>query len=51
MALAKRKRREKPIKIEERNVQGPELGPQVKETALLASAIYIEQAQGEEKKT
>ena len=45
--MAKRQRREKPIKIEERNVQGPELGPQVKETALLASAIYTgHQARG-----
>ena len=47
--MAKRQRREKPIKIEERNVQGPELGPQVKETALLASAIYTGQARGRRK--
>ena len=39
---AKRQRREKPVKIEQRKVQGP----QVKQTALLASPIYIGQAQG-----
>ena len=32
-------------------VLGPERGPQVKQTALLASPIYKEQAQGEEEKT
>ena len=42
MAEAKRQRREKPVKIEQRKVQGP----QVKQTALLASPIYIGQAQG-----
>ena len=53
MVVAKRQRRErreKPRKIEQRNVQGPEWGPQVKQTALLASPIYIGQAQGEETK-
>ena len=50
MAVAKRQGREKPSKIEQRTVQGPERGPQVKQTALLASPIYIGQAQGEEKK-
>ena len=47
MAVAKRQR-EKPVKINE----GPraERGPQVKQTALLASPVYIGQAHGEEKK-
>ena len=49
MAVAKRQR-EKPVKIKQMKVQGPERGPQVKQTALLASPIYIGQAQGEEKK-
>ena len=49
MTVAKRQRREKPVKIEQRKVQGPEWGPQVKQTALLASPVYIRQAQGEEK--
>ena len=43
MAVAKRQRREKPVKIEQRKVQGP----QVKQTTLLAGPIYIGQAQGE----
>ena len=51
MAVAKRQGREKPAKIEQRKVRGPEWGPQVKQTALLASPIYIRQAQGEEKKS
>ena len=38
------------MKIEQRKVQGPEREPQVKQTALLASPIYIGQAHGEEKK-
>ena len=50
MVVAKRQRKEKSTKIEQRKVQGPEWGPQVKPTALLASLIYIGQAQGEEKK-
>ena len=41
--------REKPAKIEQRIVRGPEQGPQVKQTALLATPVYIGQAQGEEK--
>ena len=49
MAAAKRQGREKPAKIEQRKVRGPERGPQVEQTALLASPIYIGQAQGEEK--
>ena len=51
MVVAKRERREKPTEIEERKVRGPETDPQVKQTALLASPIYIGQAQGEDKKT
>ena len=50
MAVAKRQRRGKPVKIEQRKVRGPELGLQVKQTALLASPIYLGLAQGEEKK-
>ena len=38
------------MKIEQRKVRGPELGLQVKQTALLVSPIYIRQAQGEEGK-
>ena len=47
MAVAKRPGREKPVKIEQRKVQGSEWEPQVKQTALLAGPIYIGQAQGE----
>ena len=50
MAVAKRKGRQKPMKLEQRKVQGLEWGPQVKQTALLASPIYTGQVQGEEKK-
>ena len=50
MAVAKRLGRENPVKIEQRKVQGPEWRPQVEQTALLASPIYIGKAQGEEKK-
>ena len=50
MAVAKRQEREKMEKIEQRQVQGPERGPQVKQTTLLPSPIYIGQVQGEEKK-
>ena len=50
MVVAKRQRRRTPVKIEQRKVQRPELGPQVKQTALLASPIYIGQAQRDEKK-
>ena len=49
MAVSKRQGREKPAKIEQRKVQGLEGGPQVEQTALLVSPIYIAQAQGEEK--
>ena len=50
MAVAKRQRRGKPTKIEQRKVQGLEWGPQVEQTALLASPVYTGQAQREEKK-
>ena len=50
MAVAKRQREGKPVKIEHRNVWGLEWGPQVKQTALLANPIYLRQAQEEEKK-
>ena len=50
MAVAKRQVREKPMKIEQRKVRGPDWGLQVEQTALLASPIYIRQAQGEEEK-
>ena len=49
MAVAKRQGREKPAKIEQRKVRGPEWGTQVEQTAFLASPIYIGQARGEEK--
>ena len=39
MAVAERQGREKPMKIEESKVQGPERGPQVEQTALLAGPI------------
>ena len=45
MVVAKRQGREKPTKTEQRKVQGLEGGPQVKQIALLASPIYIGQAQ------
>ena len=51
MAGAKRQGREKPSKIEQRKVQGPERGPQVAQTALLASPIYIGQFPGGGEKT
>ena len=49
MVVDKRQRREKPMEIEQRKVQGLEGGPQVEQTALLAGPIYIGQAQGEGK--
>ena len=47
--MAKTQRRETPMKIEERKIWGPEREPQVKQTALLASLIFIGQAQGKRK--
>ena len=49
MVVAKRQGREKPEKIEQKKVQGPEWGLQVEQIILLANPIYIGQAQGEEK--
>ena len=46
MVVAKRQNREKPAKIEQRKVQRLDQGPQVKQTALLASPVYIGQARG-----
>ena len=51
MVVAKRQRKEKPAKMEQKKIQGPESEPQMKQTALLVSPIYIGQAQGEDKKT
>ena len=51
MAVVKRQGREKLEKIEQRKEGGLECGPQVKQTTLLASPIYIGKPQGEEKKT
>ena len=45
MVVAKRRGGEKPVKIEQRKVRGP----QADQTALLASPVYIGQAQGEGK--
>ena len=50
MVVVKRQRREKPAKIEQRKVRGPECRPDVTQTPFLASPIYIGQAQREEKK-
>ena len=50
MVVAKRQRREKSTKMEQRKVQGLEWEPQVKQIALLASPIYIGQAWGRRKK-
>ena len=50
-AVAKRQRRENPTKIEQMKVQRWKWEPHVKQTALLASPVYIGQAQGEEEKT
>ena len=49
MAGAKRQGREKPSKIEQRKVRGPEQGPQVAQTALRAGPIYKGQAHGGKK--
>ena len=51
MVVAKRLGREKPAKIEQRKVRGLDGGPRAEQTALLASPVYIGQAQGEGKKT
>ena len=51
MAVAKRQERENSAKIEQRKFRGSESGPQVKQTAFLASPIYIGQARVGGKKT
>ena len=48
MAVAKRKKQEKPKKIEQWKAQGLEWGPQVKQTTLLASPIYLRRLRGGE---
>ena len=46
MAVGKMQRKEKkPIKMEQKKIREPEWEPQVKQTALQASPIYIGQAQ------
>ena len=50
MAVAKRQKRENSAKIEQRKFRGLESGPQVEQTALLASPIYRGQPQGGGKK-
>ena len=47
--VAKRQGREKPVKIEQRKVQGPERGLVVEQTAFLASNLH-RAGSGEEKK-
>ena len=49
MAVAKRKRREKPRDLEQKKIPGPGWGPQVKQIALLASPVYIGQSRGRRK--
>ena len=50
MVVAKRQRKEKPGKIEQRKIRRPDGELEMKKTVLLTSPIYIEQVQGEEKK-
>ena len=50
IVVAKRQRREKPTKIEQRNVRGSEWEYRVKQIVLLASPVYLGRAQGEEEK-
>ena len=47
MAVATRQGRAKPAKMKQKKVRGPEGGPQVKQTTLLAGPVYRGQAQGE----
>ena len=47
--MTKRQRKEKACENRTRKIQGPEREPQVKQTALLASLIYLGLAQREEK--
>ena len=48
MGVAKWQRREKPVKIEQRKVRGPEWDPQAEQTAPLAGPVSIGRAPGEE---
>ena len=41
MAVGKRQRKENPMQMEQKKIQGQEREPQVKQSALLASQIYI----------
>ena len=50
MLVAKRQRKEKPAENGTKEIHGPEWEPQAKQTALLSSPIYIQQAQREEEK-
>ena len=49
MVVAKRQRKGKSAKMEQRKVCGPECGPRVKQTAFLAIPAYTGQDQGEQK--
>ena len=48
MVVAKRKRKERRTKMEQKKIPGPDREPQGKQRALLASPVYTGQAQGEE---
>ena len=48
MAVAKRQGKEKPTKVEQRKVGGPECRPQVEQAALLGGPDYRGQARGGE---
>ena len=49
MVVAKRKRKERRTKMEQKKIPGPDREPQGKQRALLASPVYTGQVQGEEK--
>ena len=49
MVVAKRQGREKPVKIEQRKVQGPEWGPQVEQIALLLAQFTQVRLRGRKK--
>ena len=50
MAVAKRQGKEKPTKIGQRKVGGPECRPQVEQAALLGGPDYRGQARGRRRK-
>ena len=50
MMVAKRQRKEKAHENRTKEGPGPDWESQVKQTSFLASPIYIQQAQGKEKK-